>query len=73
MILTRLKIIFLKVPITVFVMIMVLLRMKNGRMGITFLQHNMVNLVIVERLQKGDHQTSLQNGKLRYLEIPRKK
>ena len=60
-------------PITVFVMIMVLLRMKNGRMGITFLQHNMVNLVIVERLQKGDDQTTLQNGKLRYLEIPRKK
>lgn len=59
--------------ITVFVMVMVLLRMKNGRMGITFLQHNMVNLVIVERLQKGDHQTTLQNGKLRYLEIPRKK
>ena len=61
--------------ITVFVMVMVLLllRMKNGRMGITFLQHDMANLVIVERLQKGDQQTTLQNGKLRYLEIPRKK
>ena len=55
MALAILKILTLKVHITVFVTIMVLIQMKYGSMGIGFMWQNMVILVMLERLHRGHH------------------
>ena len=55
MALASLKILTLKVHITVFVTIMVLIQMKYGSMGIGFMWQNMVILVMLERLHRGHH------------------
>ena len=56
----RLK--FLKVRITVFVMIMVFMQMKYGWMVIDFMQQSKVILKMVERFHKANHQTTLHDG-----------
>ena len=53
MVLARLKILTLKVRITVFVMPMALMRMKYGCMGIGFIRQTMVFLVMEKRQQNG--------------------
>ena len=60
--LARLRILTLKVRITVFAMIMALMQMKHGYMWIGFIRQNMVFLVMEERPQKGLHQTILHYG-----------
>ena len=62
MVSARLKILTLKVSITVFVMTMALIQMKHGRMGIGFIRQNVVFLMMEERLLKGLHQTILHDG-----------
>ena len=52
MVLEKLRILTLKVRITVFVIIMALMQMKHGCMGIGFIRQNMVFLVMEERLKR---------------------
>ena len=59
MVLARLKILILKVRITVFLVTIALMRMKHGCMGIGFIQQNMV---MEERLQTGPQQTILNDS-----------
>ena len=53
MVLARLKYLTLKVHITVFVMTMVLMQMKHGLTGISFIRQNMVFMVMEKKQQKG--------------------
>ena len=62
MVLVRLKVLILKLYITVFVLITVLMQMKYERTGIVFIRQNMALLVAVERLHKGHHQTTLHHS-----------
>ena len=58
----RLKMLTLRLHITVSVMTMALMQMKHGCMGIGFIQQIMLFLVMKYRLQKGLHQTTLHDG-----------
>ena len=62
MVLARLKILILKVRITVFLITIALMRMKHGCIGIAFIQQNMAFLVMEERLQTGLQQTILNDS-----------
>ena len=62
MVLTKLKVVTLKVHITVFAMVMVLMQIKHERIESGFTQQNMVFLMIEERSNKVLHQTTLYNG-----------
>ena len=59
---SKVKMVTLRAIITVFVITMVLMQMKDGCIGIGFIQRIMVFLVMKSRLQKGFHQTILRNG-----------
>ena len=56
MVLAGLKILTLKVRVTIIVVTMVLMQQKHRSMGIGFIQQNMVFLVMQKTLQKGFHQ-----------------
>ena len=69
MALVRLTILISKVHVMVYVMIMVLIPMKYGRMGIGFIQYLILILVMVERLHKGYHKIALHGGQLPNLKV----
>ena len=62
MVLAKLKVVTLKMHITVFAMVMVLMQIKHEQIESGFTQQNVVFLMIEERSHKVLHQTTLYNG-----------